>query len=72
MSSSVLSSLKHKAHAECFRLDKHELRIYRTASKSSYVDQLILALIFRFGVILAQEIGRLAVSLSDIKTPIKH
>ena len=38
---------------------KHELRIYLTASKSSEdVDQLILALIFRFGVILSYKIAR--------------
>ena len=53
MSSSVLSSLKHEAQPSVSDLIKHELRIYFTALKSSDVDQLILTLIFRFGVILA-------------------
>ena len=53
MSSSVLSSLKHEVQPSVLDLIKHELRIYWTASKSSDIDQLILALIFRFGVILA-------------------
>ena len=53
MSSSVLSRLKHEAQPIVSDLIKHELRIYWTASKSSDVDQLILALIFRFGAILA-------------------
>ena len=53
MSSSVLSSLKHEAQPNVLNLTKHELQIYWTASKSSDVDQLILALLFRFGVILA-------------------
>ena len=53
MSSSVLSSLKHDAQPSVLDLIKHELRIYWMALKSSDVDQLILALIFRVGFILA-------------------
>ena len=47
MSSSVLSSLDKQPSV--LVLIKHELRIYLTASKSSDVDQLILALLFRLG-----------------------
>ena len=53
MSSSVLASLNHAAQPSGLDLIKQELRIYLPASKSSDVDQLILVLIFRFGVILA-------------------
>ena len=58
MSSSVLLSLEHVVQPSIFYLIKRELRIYWTASKSSEEEQLILALIFRFGVILAEKIGR--------------
>ena len=60
MSSSILSSLKHKVQPSVLDLIKHELRINWTASKYSHVDLLILALIhvLRFEVILAQKIGR--------------
>ena len=53
MSSSVLSSVKHEVQPSVLDLIKHELRIYWTASKYSDVNQLILVLIFKFGVILA-------------------
>ena len=58
MSSSVLSSLKHEVHPSVLGLIKQDLRMYETASKSSDVDLLILAPIFRFWVILASKIGR--------------
>ena len=52
MSSSVLSSLKHEAQSSVFRVDKtREVQI-------DHIDQLILALMFRFEAILAQKIGR--------------
>ena len=47
MSSSVSLSLKHEVQPSVLDfIIKHEMRIYWTASKSSDVDQLILALIF--------------------------
>ena len=46
------ASLKHEVQLSVSDLIKHELQIYWMASKSSDVDQLILAFIFRFGVIL--------------------
>ena len=53
-SRSVLSGFKNRGEAESFfKHDNTRLQVFRTASKSLIsIDQLILALIFRFGVYL--------------------
>ena len=54
MSSSVLSSVNHEVQPSVLDLIKHEPTAnLLMASKPSDQDQLILALMFRFGVILA-------------------
>ena len=58
-----------------FTPDNQRLRLVLKGFKISDKDQLILALIFRFGVIWVKKldvIKDLAVSLSDIKTLISH
>ena len=63
------------ANPRVFTPDNQRLRLVLTGFKISDKDQLILALIFRFGVIWVKKldvIKDLAVSLSDIKTLISH
>ena len=63
------------ANPRVFTPDNQRLRLVLKGFKISDKDQLILALIFRFGVIWVKKldvIKDLAVSLSDIKTLISH
>ena len=63
------------ANPRVFTPDNQRLRLVLKGFKISDRDQLILALIFRFGVIWVKKldvIKDLAVSLSDIKTLISH
>ena len=63
------------ANPRVFTPDNQRLRLVLKGFKISDKDQLILALIFRFGVIWVKKldvIKDLAVSLSDIKTLIRH
>ena len=63
------------ANPRLFTPDNKRLRLVLKGFKISDKDQLILALIFRFGVIWVKKldvIKDLAVSLSDIKTLISH
>ena len=63
------------ANPQVFTPDNQRLRLVLKGFKISDKDQLILALIFRFGVIWVKKldvIKDLAVSLSDIKTLISH
>ena len=67
--------LKLVANPRVFTPDNQRLRLVLKGFKISDKDQLILALIFRFGVIWVKKldvIKDLAVSLSDIKTLISH
>ena len=57
MSRSALSSLKHKVEPSVLDLIKHKLQACQMASKTFDVDLFILALLFRFWVILAKKIG---------------
>ena len=63
------------ANPRVFTPDNQRLQLVLKGFKISDRDQLILALIFRFGVIWVKRldvIKDLAVSLSDIKTLIRH
>ena len=63
------------ANPRVFTPDNQRLRLVLKGFKISDKDQLILALIFRFGVIWVKKLDvmkDLAVSLSDIKTLISH
>ena len=63
------------ANPRVFTPDNQRLQLVLKGFKISDRDQLILALIFRFGVIWVKKldvIKDLAVSLSDIKTLIRH
>ena len=63
------------ANPRVFTPDNQRLQLVLKGFKISDKDQLILALIFRFGVIWVKKldvIKDLAVSLSDIKTLISH
>ena len=63
------------ANPRVFTPDNQRLRLVLKGFKISDKDQLIVALIFRFGVIWVKKldvIKDLAVSLSDIKTLISH
>ena len=63
------------ANPRVFTPDNQRLQLVLKGFKISDKDQLILALIFRFGVIWVKKldvIKDLAVSLSDIKTLIRH